>query len=212
MKKQILILLLLCLNSMLIAKEDCINCKVILPKKKITINNIESTFIPHKSNNEVKDIVDITPKKIFKYKEEKISEIKELNMKLENITKEFIAYKVQKQKELEKIERELELIKRKLYETQNNISQKEPKQIEEYDKEEVLATENKLLWVDIVVENELDIYQLALKYYGDREKYQQIYQANINIIGTDFKIEDGMELKIPITEDFIEQPMFLNRD
>jgi len=212
MKKKILILLLLCFNYILIAKEPCVNCKAILPKKKITMNNIESTFIPLKLDDNINDIIEITPNKVFQDKEEKINDIEELNMKLENITKEFIAYKVQKQEELEKIEKELELIKNKLYETQNDTPQKELKQIVEYDKEEVFPTKNKLSWVDIIVEDELDIYQLALKYYGDRDKYQQIYQANKNIIGIDLKIKDGMELKIPITEDFIEQPMFLNTD
>jgi len=123
MMKKILILLLLCLSSILIAEELCINCQAILPKKV----------------------------------KEKINKIEELNITRDNII-------------------------------------------------------NRLSWIEIVVEDELDIYQLALKYYGDREKYLQIYQANINIIDTNFKIEDGMELKIPITEDFIEQPMFLNID
>jgi len=118
MMKKILILLLLCLSSILIAEELCIDCQAILPKKV----------------------------------KEKINKIEELNIT------------------------------------------------------------NRLSWIEIVVENELDIYQLALKYYGNRDKYQQIYQANKNIIGIDLKIKDGMELKIPITEDFIEQPMFLNRD
>jgi len=121
--KKILVLLLLCLSSILIAEELCINCQAILPKKV----------------------------------KEKINKSEELNITQDNIT-------------------------------------------------------NRLSWIEIVVEDRLDIYQLALKYYGDREKYQQIYQANINIIGIDLKIKDGMELKIPITEDFIEQPMFLNRD
>jgi len=137
--KKILVLLLLCLSSILIAEELCIDCQAILPKK-------------------VKE-----------------NKVKELNITRDNITKECISFKIPK-------------------------------------KEEIINIPNRLLWIEIVVEDELDIYQLALKYYGNRDKYQQIYQANKNIIGTDLKIKNGMELKIPITEDFIEQPMFLNRD
>lgn len=65
-------------------------------------------------------------------------------------------------------------------------------------------------WVEIVVQDEIDIYQLALLYYGDREKYKDIYVANQEVIGTNFQIYSGMSLKIPMTVLFEEQPMMLN--
>ena len=71
---------------------------------------------------------------------------------------------------------------------------------------------NSFLWVELIVEDEVDIYQLALRYYGDMEEYKRIYLANRDIIGKDLKIVDGMILKIPIMELFEEQPMILNRD
>jgi len=73
-----------------------------------------------------------------------------------------------------------------------------------------LPVVNNLPWVEIVVENNLNIYQLALKYYGDREKYREIYVANQHLIGKNFKIYNGMSLKIPMTNQFEEQPMILN--
>ena len=67
-----------------------------------------------------------------------------------------------------------------------------------------------LPWVEIVVEDNINIYQLALKYYGDRQKYREIYAANQHLIGKNFKIYNGMSLKIPMTNQFEEQPMILN--
>jgi len=93
--KKFLVLLLLCLNSMLIGKELCINCQAILPKK-------------------VKD-----------------NKIRELNITRDNITKECIPFKIPK-------------------------------------KEEIINIPNRLLWIEIVVEDELDIYQLALKINTNR--------------------------------------------
>jgi hypothetical protein len=67
-------------------------------------------------------------------------------------------------------------------------------------------------WIKIVVEDGVDIFQLAIKYYGDRNKYKQIYLANKDIIGDNLQLTDGMSLKIPIIEPFKEQPMFINMD
>ena len=65
-------------------------------------------------------------------------------------------------------------------------------------------------WIEIIVENNINIYELALKYYGNREAYNKIYTANQNVISDDFQIYDGMSLIIPMTETFEEQPMMLN--
>ncbi len=69
-----------------------------------------------------------------------------------------------------------------------------------------------LPWIKIVVENNMNIYELALKYYGDKSKYIEIYSANQNIIGNNLKIYNGMSLKIPMINQFIEQPIILNID
>jgi len=73
-----------------------------------------------------------------------------------------------------------------------------------------LPAVNNLPWVEIVVEDNINIYQLALKYYGDKTKYREIYAANQHIIGKNLKIYNGMSLKIPMTNQFEEQPMILN--
>jgi len=69
-----------------------------------------------------------------------------------------------------------------------------------------------LPWVEIVVEDNINIYQLALRYYGDKNKYKEIYAANQHVIGKNFKIYNGMSLKIPMSNQFEEKPMILNRD
>ena len=75
---------------------------------------------------------------------------------------------------------------------------------------QALPKRKKLPWVEIVVDDNADIYELALRYYGDRSKYSQIYVANSNIIGKNLKIYNGMSLKIPMTIEFDEQPIILN--
>ncbi len=67
-------------------------------------------------------------------------------------------------------------------------------------------------WIEIVVDKNTDIYDLALKYYGSKEKYTKIYQANKNIISSDLQIYNGMTLIIPMTEDFREQGIVLNQE
>ena len=74
-----------------------------------------------------------------------------------------------------------------------------------------LAKKN-LSWVEVIVDDNINIYELALRYYGDKRKYREIYVANQNIIGKNLKIYNGMSLKIPMEEQFEEQPMILNRD
>lgn len=73
-----------------------------------------------------------------------------------------------------------------------------------------LPSKVNLPWVEIVVDNGLDIYQLALQYYGDRDEYRQIYTANKRIIDERLNLYNGMPLKIPISKDFEEQPMIIN--
>jgi len=73
-----------------------------------------------------------------------------------------------------------------------------------------LPIKNDLPWVEIIVEDNTNIYELALRYYGDSSKYKEIYSANKNIIGKNLKIYNGMSLKIPMTIEFDEQPIILN--
>ena len=66
-------------------------------------------------------------------------------------------------------------------------------------------------WIEIVVDKNTNIYDLALKYYGNAEEYKKIYAANQNIISNDLKIYNGMTLVIPMTENFREQGIVLNQ-
>ena len=66
-------------------------------------------------------------------------------------------------------------------------------------------------WIEITVENNINIYELALKYYGDKQAYEKIYEANRDIMDNDLNIYNGMNLKIPITEDFEEQGILINQ-
>ena len=72
--------------------------------------------------------------------------------------------------------------------------------------------ENNRPWIETKIENGINIYQIAEQYYGAKTEYYHIYEANKNIIGKDFKLKDGMLIKIPITKKFREKPMLLNID
>lgn len=67
-------------------------------------------------------------------------------------------------------------------------------------------------WVEIVVENDMNIYELALQYYGRESEYSQIYRANRDVIPETLKIVNGMLLKLPITQNFRERPFILNQN
>ena len=66
-------------------------------------------------------------------------------------------------------------------------------------------------WIEIVIDTNTNIYDLALKYYGNAQEYKKIYLANQNIISNDLKIYNGMTLVIPMAENFKEQGIVLNQ-
>ena len=169
--------------------------------------------------------------KVKKYKEKTENEKKQLQEKLDTLQKEFKQYKAKKKREIAKINTQLNISRKKLSKNRKKlrVSQKKKKVIRKkivqkkilpkkkalrkkvvIQKTIPLPVVNNLPWVEIVVEDNINIYQLALKYYGDREKYQEIYVANQHLIGKNFKIYNGMSLKIPMTNQFEEQPMILN--
>jgi hypothetical protein len=79
----------------------------------------------------------------------------------------------------------------------------------EIDNSDFLPLEENISWVETKVPKGFDIYQLAQKYYGDKNEYYNIYNANRNLIKKDLKIKEGEVLKIPITDKFQEKPEYL---
>ncbi len=183
-------------------KDDCIDCKAIF-SSDIKIKNKRNKTSFNISNEEIELILENTLKKIKIYKKEKNREIERINNQLERLTEEFEEYKIQKDREIKKLKSELAFYKRDSSKTPNR---------ETYIEEKSVAQAISSTWIEIVVEDEVDIFQLALKYYGDRDKYKQIYLTNRDTIGDDLQIKNGMSLKIPITEQFEEKPMFINMD
>jgi hypothetical protein len=173
-----------------LSTEDCDNCKIDISGSKKEKQLVTISDIPQdRTNKEVEMLLSTTLEKVRQYKESKNSEIEKLTAQLNKLSKEFNAYKIKKTKEIKKMKIELDKSKNHRHSRLNSSS-----------------------WVEIEVEDGVDIYQLAQKYYGTQEQYQQIYVANKNLIGDDLSIEDGMSLRIPITEEFEEQPMLLNLD
>ncbi len=186
-----LFIFLLCLLNFLSAetnssmKKSCEDSQELVPKKYV--------------ENEFKTIL----YKVKIYKKEKDTEIIALRKKLNS-----------KEEKIKELHRQLTLVKEQLREKKKMIVSLNEKLNENIvssteeivDEEEVVDIEDKSShdWIKVTVENNLNIYDLALKYYGDSQEYEKIYIANKNIIGQDYQIENGMILKIPITENFIE--------
>lgn len=70
----------------------------------------------------------------------------------------------------------------------------------------------KVEWVEVVVENDMSIYELALQYYGKESEYTQIYRSNKDVIPETLKLANGMSLKLPVTHNFRERPFILNQN
>jgi seryl-tRNA synthetase len=137
-----------------------------------------------------------------KFKQEKNSKIETLNHKLNLLKKEFSLYKKVKEKKIKKMSQELKSIRKKLVQKEHSSREKQTSQNIKMLQPSFIPKINNLPWVEIVVEDGLNIYQLALKYYGDEKQYKYIYAANQQTIPNNYKITDGMSLKIPMPDSF----------
>ena len=172
-------------------------------KMKKELTNILNDVKNYKEKNDDKtkrllNELQALKKEFNQYKRQKKHEIKQINTKL-TVTKKRLNYNKVKLKKVQK-----KLIKRKVVKKKTKLPA--PKRIKIYN--EPIPKDNS--WIEIIVQDDIDIYQLALLYYGDRNKYIEIYKINKNIIGKNLKIQSGMALKIPMTSFFEEQPILLN--
>jgi len=159
--------------------------------------------------------------KIYKsVKEKEIQTLKKKLANLANIEKKFKRYKKTKQKELKLLKHQLKTNNQKLTKCLNPqipittiIPSETPQSqltvtnvINENVSINKIIKNNtsaeKLPWIKITVRDNLNIYDLALKYYGDAQQYEKIYTANQDIIGQDYQIKNGMQLRLPMTESF----------
>ena len=197
--------------------ESCENCQVVLPKKRV--------------ENELTTILF----KLKAYKKKKDSELETLRRKILSIENRFANYKSKKEQEIEELKKrqtnssalsilkdknqKIKELQQQLASTKEQLSQKND--IITYLNQKLTKENQPQLstiiqkgtsekWIKITVDNDLNIYDLALKYYGDSQEYTRIYTANQNTIDTSYQIRNGMSLKIPVTENFIEQPMMIN--
>ena len=149
-------------------------------------------------NNKLSQELNIIKNKFHNYKIEKDKEFIKLK-------KQCYLHRKKEHEKVEKLENELYLSNQ----NQTNIQTNMHKIIKEMEPS-TLSIQNRP-WIEITVENDMNIYDLALEYYGDSQEYKKIYAANQHIIQSDYKIHNGMTLLIPITKNFREQPIFLNR-
>jgi len=172
-----------------------------------------------KTENEKKQLqekLDTLQKEFKRYKAKKKREIAKINTKL-NITRKKLS---ENKKKLYIIQKKKKVVRKKVI--PKKVIRKEIVQKKILPKKKALRKKvvikktiplpivNHLPWVEIIVEDNINIYQLALRYYGDKTKYREIYSANQHIIGKNLKIYNGMSLRIPMTNQFEEQPMILN--
>jgi len=171
---------------------------------------------------EIKKKLIHTLKDVKEYKSKKNKQIKKLHSELNKLHRELAKLKTKlviTDKKLNQIQKKIKTKDIDFIVNTNSamkIAMSEPPSFffdeKKIDMETIEEKEPISSWVEVIVEDGIDIYQLALKYYGNREEYQYIYSANQNIIGNNLIIKDGMTLKIPIIENFEEQPVILNRN
>ncbi len=162
-----------------LTNESCEDCQAVLPKKR------------------VKNLL----KSILYTKEHKIQQLKERE------TNSYTLISLNdKNQTIKELQYELALLREQLIEKQKIIISLKQKLSQ--DNQPILSTVTKedtpQKWINITVNNDLNIYDLALKYYGDSQEYEKIYMANQNQIDKNYQIRNGMSLKIPITENFMK--------
>jgi len=200
-------------------------------KREKQLTSILNNIKKYKEKNEkekkkLQDALESLKKEFKRYKATKKRELKKISTQLKTTKKSLSKSK----KKLRSLQKKQKILRKKLASKKTSpkksvhkksvpkkIVQKEiipkkqiPRKKVVIKKIKPLPPVNNLPWVEVVVENNLNIYQLALKYYGDRERYKEIYSANRHLIGKNLKIYNGMSLKIPMTNQFEEQPMILN--
>ena len=174
-------------------EDNCKDCRVQLPLQK----NIEKrTFSPmHISVNSCSN-------KIIKLTEE-----------IKVLTEKFLRYKEERKREIDALHITLNTYENREIsssDSQNyNNDTFEEKSFSE-NIENIPSSIKQFAWVEIVVEDNLDIYELALKYYGAYEEFHFIYRANKNVLGNSMILHQGMVLHLPINENFREQPLIIN--
>ncbi len=188
----------------------------------------ENIALDHNESEKIRKNLITILEKVKKFKAQKNSQINKLKIKLKLTQDEFEKYQVQKEAEIKHLDKKLTQTKRELSKSKQALKARidideriEVTMIEPLDqlpeiKDRVddIVTENSIdtPWVEIVIEDDTNIYELAQKYYGDTNEYRQIYVANKSRIGNELYLNEGMPLKIPVTEDFEDQPMVLNMD
>ena len=221
---------------------NCTNCKVKISTtnrdnrvakfttKKINIapitiqeikkSSVETTKVT-KEDSDSKEILNSALREIVLYKKEKNRELKEITKKMEKIKAEFALYKKAKSREIKKLKSKLNSANQKLKRLLKR--RKSKKRLKKYQKpkeyipnipiENLISEPSSIVSLrEIVIEDETNIFDLAIRYYGNRNEYDKIYQANRNVIGRDLNIRVGMRLQIPIEENYDEKPIILNID
>ncbi len=148
---------------------------------------------------------------------------KKMKKKLTTILTKVRAYKKKNQQEKEILESELNALQKELKKVQSNLdsTKKQLKKIKTQKPKIKIVEKTKIVekivykeveipviqeptlkenveLVEVIVPEGINIYQLALLYYGDAKKYKELYQINKNLIGSDLKIMAGQSINIPI--------------
>ncbi|CAA6799306.1 MAG: Unknown protein [uncultured Sulfurovum sp.] len=230
-------LVLLLLSSIyLVASNSSINMEDTISKEKqmaIHLQKILKNVKTYKNNNinktkKLLDELDMMKKELLEVNRQ--LELKD--QKLSKTQKELLKVQNKVNKKLKLKDQKLAKTQKELLKIQKNITRKEVQHKQELESVKALQKIKKVEipqevlihkvinvqkelprvpWVEVTVENDINIYDLALKYYGDSQQYEKIYTANQNMISQDYQISNGMSLIIPITDTFEEQPMFINK-
>ncbi|MCH9740208.1 MAG: hypothetical protein K0U38_05150 [Epsilonproteobacteria bacterium] len=64
-------------------------------------------------------------------------------------------------------------------------------------------------WITTRIPYAISAKELALRYYGDESEYKVIVEANKGIIGKNLMFKKNIDINIPVTEKFTDQPEIL---
>jgi len=216
--KFILILLSLSVFHLCASTETLSQNKLIEEKLKKSIENVKK--FKRKKNNEIRKLT---------------AEIAQLKLSIKKLNRKYRQCQISKKKRINKLTESLNIsennfyllydenqkIKEALLKKNPKVPKTQPFQpFEQQTTEHDIGNEANIIepisikhdWVEVLVEDNINIYELALQYYGKKSEYTEIYRANKDVIPKTLKLVNGMSLKLPVTHNFKERPIILNHN
>ncbi len=182
-----------------------------------TLSFANDTILDSNQSEVIRQKLIVTLERVKRFKLEKNNQIKKLNEELQNSKQAFLSYRMEKEAEIKRLRQALRAGQEALARESIECEQFQIEQLETV--EPITQTEESPLrplpieekpWVEVVVKKGMNLYDLALEYYGDKEAYAQIYASNQAKIPNTQELQEGVVLRMPVTNNFKKD--LLNQD